>query len=92
MTTAIPDGATPFGATTHDEWQDDDPQPYRIVFSTDRTVTDHPVRVSTSAVQWADGSIDGGAIEAPYIYVYDLGESRPLNRATRPASWRRASP
>jgi hypothetical protein len=83
MTTAqvgqYPDVAPPPGATTHDEWEDDDPQPYRIVFGADRTVTDHRARVSTSAVQWADGSVDDGRIEAPYIYVYDLGESRPLN-------------
>jgi len=74
-----PDIAPPSGATTNDAWQGDDPLPYRIVVGADRTVTDHPLRVSTSAVQWADGSVHDGGIEHPHIYVFDLGESRPLN-------------
>jgi hypothetical protein len=56
------------------------------VIGADRTVTDHPLKVSPSAVQWADGSIDDGRIEAPHVYVFELGESNPLN-STRRESW-----
>ncbi len=69
----------PLGARTFDTWQDDDPQPYRVILGADRTVTDHKVRVSPSAVQWADGSVDDGHIEAPHVYVFELGEGAPLN-------------
>jgi hypothetical protein len=83
MTTApiaqYPDVAPPAGASAIDDWQADDPQPSRVVIGSYRTVTDHNLRVSTSAVQWADGSIDDGRVEAPHIYVEALGESNPLN-------------
>jgi hypothetical protein len=84
MTTATvqidPGIAPPSGATTNDDWQRyDDPRPYRIVVGVDRTVTDHVLRVSTSAVQWTDGSVDDGGVEAPQIHVFDLSESGPLN-------------
>lgn len=84
MTTATPtnpypDVAPPSGASTNDTWQADDPQPSRIVYGRNRTVTDHKLCVSTSAVQWADGSVDDGAVEAPSVYVFELGENAPLN-------------
>lgn len=81
MTTTITEPVPlPVGARTFDTWQDDDPQPYRIIVGADRRVTDHTVRVSPSAVQRADGSVDGhGDIEAPQVYVFELGESAPLN-------------
>jgi hypothetical protein len=78
-TSPYPDVAPPLGATTLDDWQDIEPQPYRVIIGADRTVTDHPLKVSPSAVQWADGSIDDGQIEAPLVYVFELGESTPLN-------------
>jgi hypothetical protein len=57
--------------------------PYRFITFTDRTVTDHPVRVSIHAFQWADGSLadgagaEGNGVEAPGIAV--LEASSPLN-------------
>jgi len=44
---------------------------YRTVFGVDRTVTDSTARVYIAAIQRADGSIDGGDIEAPGLYVCD---------------------
>lgn len=79
VTNPCPDIVPPAGATTYDDWQGDDPQPYRVVIGTHRTITDHPLKVSPSATQWADGSIDDGSIEGPSVYVFDLGELRPLN-------------
>jgi hypothetical protein len=75
-----PDIAPPAGARIADDWQDSDPLPYRVVLGADRTVTDHPLTVSPSAVQWVDGSIDDGRIEYPHVYVID-GENwlSPLN-------------
>jgi hypothetical protein len=35
-----------------------DPLPYRVVLGAGRGVTDHKVRVQTSAIQFADGRID----------------------------------
>jgi hypothetical protein len=85
MTTAAqinpyPDIAPPAGARPIEDWQAIEPQPYRVVIGDDRTVTDHKLRVSPTAIQLADGSIDDGTtIEAPSVYVFDLGESSPLN-------------
>jgi hypothetical protein len=83
MTTATnpyPDVALPAGARTLDTWQDcGDPQPYRVILAADRTITDHRLTVSPSAVQWADGTIDDGRIEGPHIYLFNLGEGDPLN-------------
>ena len=39
MTSTSPDIAPPLGARIVDEWQHDDPQPYRIVMGAHRTVT-----------------------------------------------------
>ncbi len=82
MTTSaptVPNVAPPTGAVIVDDWQQDDPHPYRVVIGAERTVTDHKVRVSSSAVQWADGRVDDGRIEAPQIYVFELDESNPLH-------------
>jgi hypothetical protein len=62
--------------------------PYRFVTFTDRTVTDHPARVSIQAAQWADGSLadgtgaegngaEGNGVEAPGIAVRKAWD--PLN-------------
>ncbi len=67
------------GVREFDDWQPHYPVPYRAVVGTDRRVTDHPVRVSPSAVQWADGSIDDGRIGSPSVYVFELGDLNPLN-------------
>lgn len=71
----LPAGAVPIDLC----WQTGEGETYRVVQGVDRKVTDHQLSVSTSAVQWADGSIDDGRIEAPHVYVFDLGESTPLN-------------
>jgi len=57
--------------------------PYRLVFGVDRTVTDHAVRVSTHAFQFADGSIaNRWTGEAPGMAILN-GDTdtglRPLN-------------
>jgi hypothetical protein len=78
-TNPYPAVSPPPGATANDDWQADDHQPYRVVSGSDRTVTDHKLYVSTSAVQWADGKVEDGTIEAPLVYVFDLGENAPLN-------------
>jgi hypothetical protein len=75
-----PDIAPPAGARPIEDWQAIEPQPYRVVIGDDRTVTDHKLRVSPTAIQLADGSIDDGTtIEAPSVYVVDLDEGNLLN-------------
>lgn len=77
LTVSLPVGV----ATAEHEWQPADAghPPYRIIFGADRTVTNHAVQVSPSAVQWADGSVDDGVVEAPSIYVFNLGDAAPLS-------------
>ena len=83
MTTApnpLPDVTLPPGAKPQeDEWWSDDPQPYRVIVTVGRPITDHRLTVWSSAVQWANGTVDDGRIEAPHVNVYDLGEGYPLN-------------
>jgi hypothetical protein len=52
------DVAVPAGAVHADEWEDDDPQPYRIVTGARRGITDRDLIVWTSALQRQDGSLD----------------------------------
>jgi len=64
--------APPAGVASVDVWEADDPQPYRLIFGATREIADGTAWVSTSAVQWADGSIDtDGRIEEPHIAVVD---------------------
>jgi hypothetical protein len=57
-TTPRPDVPLPQGFSA-DVWEPREPNPpYRILFGDDRTVADHDVRVSTEAVQHADGRIE----------------------------------
>lgn len=58
----------PAGATFADIWQGDEDMPYRIIGSEERSITDD-VGLYVSAVQFADGSIDAGRIEAPGVFV-----------------------
>src|ERR1700729_1059198 len=74
----------PTGATKVHDWaRPRGGMPYRFITFTDRTVTDHLVRVSIHAFQWADGSLadgagaEGNGVEAPGIAV--LEASDPLN-------------
>lgn len=68
--TQSPDVAPPPGTDFACHWQEGNPA-YRIVFGVDRTVTDSTARVYTAAVQFADGSLDDGTIEAPTVAVCD---------------------
>jgi hypothetical protein len=67
--------ALPAGAAAVDDWTPDHPQPYRIIFGVNRRITGHAAKGGTSAVQWADGSVDDGRVEAPSVYVHGLGET-----------------
>lgn len=67
-----PDVPVPAGAAP-DTWQDDVPQPYRILFGVLRNTggAEHTA-VQATAVQYADGRIDDGSVhEAPHV---DLGD------------------
>jgi hypothetical protein len=58
MTTATP---LPDGIIDADTWQHDHPQPYRVVFGVPRGIGGRDdVIVGTTAIQYADGTIDGG--------------------------------
>jgi hypothetical protein len=78
-TNPYPDVVTAPGAATSTAGADDDPQPYRIILGADRSIVDHPLEVRTSSVRWADATVDDGRIEPPPVWVYDVGESKPLN-------------
>lgn len=72
------------GADHVGKWDLDDPEhpePYRLLFGFDRTVTDHTVRVYASAVQLADGTTEEGSIDGPSVYVASGQASalEPLN-------------
>jgi len=51
------DVAVPARAVFADTWQDDDPQPHRVVMGAKRGVDDHDLIVWASALQWQDGRI-----------------------------------
>jgi hypothetical protein len=70
--------ALPPGASTFDDWQDADPQPYRVIEKATK-VTDHQLTVVASAVQWIDGTVDDGRIEGPQIAIWGIDENDPLN-------------
>jgi hypothetical protein len=61
----VPAGATP------DIWQDDTPQPSRVVHGVCRAIEGRDdVLVGTTAIQFADGSVDDGSrVESPHVYV-----------------------
>jgi hypothetical protein len=57
--TPLPDVPLPAGAEFGDEWDPDDL--HRVVVGAERHVTDTDVVAWTSAIQFADGSIDDGS-------------------------------
>jgi hypothetical protein len=76
MTTTIPDVPAPAGARP-DTWQEDVPQPYRILLGDVRGIDgrdiDH-VSVQPTAVQFSDGRVDDGSVhEPPHVYLCDDG-------------------
>ena len=64
-----PNVPLPTGVAAVDDWQPNDPLPYRVVLGAGRGVTDHNVVVQTAAIQFADGRIDDGAIVAPSVTI-----------------------
>lgn len=75
-TTTTPDVPTPPGAEP-DNWWDDDPQDFRVLYGVSRGVDDHKLIVQTSALQYRDGSINTSD-DPPRVSVdihYDSGLS-----------------
>jgi hypothetical protein len=63
----------PTGVAAVDDWRPNDPLPCRDVLGAGRGITDHKVRVQTSAIQFADGRIDDGRIKAPTLTISHAG-------------------
>jgi hypothetical protein len=83
MTAATtPDVPVPAGAEA-DVWQDDVPQPYRILFGVLRNTDGvEYATVQATAVQYADGRIDDGSVhEPPSVYLGDDALSGSQARA-----------
>jgi len=90
MTTTIPEVPLPRGFFDDSfGWQGDKPQmPHRHIWGdersiamlgNDRSVPDHEVTVSTVAVQYADGTIDRGAVEVPNMALMCDGQETGIN-------------
>ena len=75
MTNTIPDVPIPSGVARSDEWQDDTPRPYRLLFGELRNIGGVKfTTVQATAIQFADGSIDDGSMhEPPHVYLGDDG-------------------
>lgn len=72
----IHDMPLPAGIEFADPWEPADGEfpPYRIVHGSDCHVTDHSLRISTTAVQWVDGTIDDGSTdECPKVWLENEG-------------------
>lgn len=70
-TTTHPDVPLPAGATYVDDWQASGPEtPYRFIGTPVQHITEH-LTMWTAAVQYADGSIDDGRIQAPSVMIGD---------------------
>jgi hypothetical protein len=73
MTTTAPHDV-PIPAGVHaDDWQDDAPTPYRILFGELRNTDGvEYTTVQATAVQYPDGRIDDGSVhEPPSVYLGD---------------------
>jgi hypothetical protein len=68
-THGYPNVPLPTGVAAVDDWHPNDPLPYRVVLGAGRGVTDHNAVVQTVAIQFADGRIDDGRIEAPTVTI-----------------------
>jgi hypothetical protein len=68
-----------------DEWQEDTPLPYRVLFGELRAIDGldvDRVSVQSTAVQLSDGRIDDGSLyEPPHVYLGDDGLSPAQARA-----------
>jgi len=74
-TPTYPDLPAPAGARP-DDWQDDSPLPYRVLFGESRGVKGRRdsdgVTVQASAIQFSDGRVDDGCVhEPPQIHIDD---------------------
>jgi hypothetical protein len=59
MTITLPPVPLPAGAEDDGTWTDDDPQPpYRVIYGVPRGVVGIELALQTSALQYADGSIN----------------------------------
>jgi hypothetical protein len=72
MTTIIPDVPVPPGVEP-DAWQNDVPQPYRVLFGVLRNTDGvEYTTVQATAYQYTDGRIEDGSVrEAPHVYLGD---------------------
>ena len=57
MTNLYPHVPVPAGAQDDGTWEDDEPQPHRV-YGVPRGVVGHELTLQTSALQYADGSIN----------------------------------
>jgi hypothetical protein len=69
QTTANPQVPLPAGAECTEGWQHDEPQAFRVIHGATRGVGGHKLVVWSSAIQFADGTLDEGRIGAPYVWV-----------------------
>jgi hypothetical protein len=71
-TTTTPSVPLPPGADYLDDWEGDGSEmPYRFTSTTHTPFLDDYVNVWTSVVQYADGTIDDGRIQAPSVFISD---------------------
>ncbi len=89
-TTTTPQGVPiPARVAKPDIWQNDVPQPYRVLFGELRNIDggSNYTTVQGTAVQFADGRIDDGRVhEAPRIYLGDDGLTSAQARDSPPCS------
>jgi hypothetical protein len=83
-TTTLHDVPVPAGvAGADDEWQDDVPLPFRVLFGELRNTDGVEfTTVQATAVQYADARIDDGSVhEPPHVYLGDDGLTSAQARA-----------
>jgi hypothetical protein len=79
-TSPYPHVLLPAGAEHDGTWEDDDPQPYRVVYGVPRGVVGHKLALQTFALQWADGSINT-TDDPPRVSLLDIHEDNGLTSA-----------
>ena len=99
MTTTIPEVPLPRGFTEVGlGWQGNETEmPHRLIWGdepsiailgNDRSKPDHEVTISTAAIQYADGTIDRGAIEVPNMALLcDRKKPASTSPVPRRARW-----
>jgi hypothetical protein len=63
-----PDIPLPVGAVFGGIWEENDPQPERLIFGPERSVTDTNLGIWTSAIQWVDGRM-ATEPEPPRVHI-----------------------